>query len=245
MSLLLLRRLQLNRAQSPSWCACEAALLLAILSVALSCDSPFLPPSLPPSLPHFYPLLHPPSPPSLQVTDLLFLDGPRASHRSLLLSVSRDAQLRVWDLTLRMCVQTIAQPRGELCSLHLHPSLPLLVAAGSEPHLSLFSLSDTPTPTGFEASESTHSFAASAPPTSSSLPIPNGSSGSGGGTSSGGVSAAAAAAAAAGTVLREAGQVSRAQRGNAAADKIRSVRFDAAGHMLVCQTAGKAVEFYR
>ncbi|CAI5462283.1 unnamed protein product [Closterium sp. Yama58-4] len=70
-----------------------------------------------------------------QVTDLTFLEGTMVQHQSLLVSCSRDAQIKVWDLALHHCIQTIAEPRGELWTLAVHPSLPRLVAAGTEPEI--------------------------------------------------------------------------------------------------------------
>ncbi|GJP76662.1 hypothetical protein CLOP_g7111 [Closterium sp. NIES-67] len=75
-----------------------------------------------------------------QVTDLTFLEGSLVQHQSLLISCSKDAQIKVWDLALHHCIQTIAEPRGELWTLAVHPSLPRLVAAGTEPEVLVFQI---------------------------------------------------------------------------------------------------------
>ncbi|CAI7793954.1 unnamed protein product [Closterium sp. NIES-53] len=172
-------------------------------------------------------------------------DQARFRHQSLLVSCSRDAQIKVWDLALHHCIQTIAEPRGELWTLAVHPNLPRLVAAGTEPEVLVFQIRAERgmLGEGEEGAEGGLVRGEGEPGEGEGGEVAGGAEGGGAGMGSKG--AGGGGVAGRWDVLIPHGSIRRVVGVGQGAERALSVRFDGPGKVLACQSAGKAVELFR
>jgi len=154
-----------------------------------------------------------------QVTDVVFVER----HKRLV-SCSKDTLVRVWDLHTQHCVQTVVGHRAEVWALAVDPSERRLVTGSVDNQLRVYALD--------------------APPGSRD---DDGSGGGGGGGTEGAATAGDGAVAEGAVVAEEEirvmtllGSVTRVS-----ADRVASLDYDAAGAMLGCMGAGKALEVYK
>ncbi len=171
-----------------------------------------------------------------QVTDAVFVERPGAEEGSgtasagaRLVTCSKDATVRVWDLDTQHCAQTIAALGAECWSLDLDPRARRLAVGTNDDRLHLFAVTEGGDDDA-DAKPVVHADLFSGIKTQSMNAFDDPAA----------CATVAASIADAASLLTPMGNICRADR-----SRVASVRFDAAGTTLGVQTVGRAVEVYR